>query len=270
MMSTSVSTVRTLHFATPERVSQRADHLSTTSTTDSAASSSMPAQTPSNADEPTTSTLVLPSPPDSPNLSPVHSAQHSPSFDSLSESSLPSVSSSFFFSSSAAGSPGRSRHGSHSHSEQEQDRDHPHPLQGTTVPPLGHTFVIPSLALPPALRQPTPFGQTLGVLRLLVLGAQGAGKSFLTGLLLEDNEDVVEVGTWEDWEEGVSAADAGGVGGDSDVNGSFGYGKVLKASTDWLERRDSYGSDRYEPARNVHIVELPGYSQDADVSRNFC
>jgi len=31
--------------------------------------------------------------------------------------------------------------------------------------------------------------------------AQGAGKSFLTGLLLEDNEDV-EVGTWEDWEAG--------------------------------------------------------------------
>jgi hypothetical protein len=106
-------------------------------------------------------------------------------------------------------------------------------------------------------------------LRLLVLGAQGAGKSFLTGLLLEDNEDVVEVGTWEDWEEGVSAADPGGVDSNSDVNGSFGYGKVLKASTDWLERRDSYGSDRYEPARNVHIVELPGYSQDADVSRKF-
>jgi len=258
MMSTSVSTVRTLHFATPERVSQRADRLGTTDTTDSAASSTspMPTPTPSNADEPTTSILVLPSPPDSPILSPVHSAQHSPSFDSLSESSLPSVSSSFFFSSSAAGSPGRSRNGSYPHSEQEQDRDHP----------LGHTFVIPSLALPPALRQPTPFGQTLGVLRLLVLGAQGAGKSFLTGLLLEDNEDVVEVGTWEDWEEGVSAVDADNK---SDVNGSFGYGKVLKASTEWLERRDSYGSDRYEPARNVHIVELPGYSQDADVSRIF-
>jgi hypothetical protein len=235
MMSTSVSTVRTLHYGTAER---KADQLSTTD----------------NADDPTTST-----PPDSPTLSPVHSAQHSPSFDSLSESSLPSVSSSFFFSSSAAGSPGRSRNGSHPHSEQEQDRDHP---QDTTAPHLIHNLVIPSLALPPALRQPTPFGQTLGVLRLLVLGAQGAGKSFLTGLLLEDNEDVVEVGTWEDWEVG----DPGGVGSNSDINGSFGYGKVLKASTDWLELRDPYGSERYEPARNVHIVELPGYSQDADVS----
>ena len=249
MMSTSVSTVRTLHHGAVERISQRADQLSTTTSTDGA----------TNADEPTTSMLVLPSPPNSPNLSP-----HSPSFDSLSESSLPSVSSSFFFSSSAAGSPGRSRNGSYPHSEQEQDRDYLH----TTAPHLGHNLVIPSLALPPALRQPTPFGQTLGVLRLLVLGAQGAGKSFLTGLLLEDNEDVVEVGTWEDWEEDVGTAGPGGDGSNSDISGSFGYGKVLKASTDWLERRDSYGSERYEPARNVHIVELPGYSQDADVSRN--
>jgi hypothetical protein len=160
MMSTSVSTVRTLHFATPERVSQRADRLSTTSTTDSAASSPMPHNTPRILMR-RRQHLVLPSPPGSPNLSPVHSAQHSPSFDSLSESSLPSVSSSFFFSSSAAGSPGRSRNGSYPHSEQEQDRDHPIPYK---PPPLGHTFVIPSLALPPALRQPTPFGQTLGVL----------------------------------------------------------------------------------------------------------
>jgi hypothetical protein len=111
------------------------------------------------------------------------------------------------------------------------------------------------------LTQPTPFGQTLGVLRLLVLGAQGAGKSFLTGLLLEDNEHVVEVGAWEDWEEGVRASRGAT---------SFGYGKVLKASTDWLERRDAYGSETYEPTRNVHIVELPGYAQDADVSGAFC
>jgi hypothetical protein len=85
--------------------------------------------------------------------------------------------------------------------------------------------------------------------------------------LLEDNEDVVEVGTWEDWEEGGHAAGVGA--SNSDINGSFGYGKVLKASTDWLERRDAYGSERYKPTRNVHIVELPGYSQDADVSRRY-
>jgi len=105
----------------------------------------------------------------------------------------------------------------------------------------------------------------LGTLRLLVLGAQGAGKSFLMGLLLEDNEDVVEVSTWEDWEAG-SLADRGLAGGVSDtVDKSFGYGKVLRASTDWIERRDAFGAERYEPTGNVHIVELPGYSQDADV-----
>lgn len=242
-MSTSVSTVRGLHYDIAERVLERADpKLSSSSTTDNIFQS-----TPSNTGS-MTSVLILPSPPDSPSLSPVHSVQHSPSFDSLSESSLPSVSSSFFFSSSAAGSPGRSRNGSYPQSEQGQDKEH-------SVQDIGAlALIIPSLTLPPALRQPTPFGQTLGSLRLLVLGAQGAGKSFLTGLLLEDNEDVVEVGTWEDWEE---------------FDGSFGFGKVLKASTDWLDRRDSYGSERYEPTRNVHIVELPGYSQDANVSRNF-
>ena len=125
---------------------------------------------------------------------------------------MPSVSSSFFFSESPSS-------GNHS---------------------LHDDLIIPSLSLPPPLNQPTPFGQTLGLLRLLILGPQGAGKSFLTGLLLEDNEDVVQVGPWEDCEDA----------------------KVLKASTDWVELNDS---ERYEPTRNVHIVELPGYSEDADV-----
>jgi hypothetical protein len=109
----------------------------------------------------------------------------------------------------------------------------------------------------------------LGALTLLVLGAQGAGKSFLTGLLLEENEDVVDVGTWEDWEEGVGAANNVAGTGSADVDGSFSYGKVLRASTDWVERKDVFGLERYEPTQNVHIVELPGYSQDADVSFNF-
>jgi len=87
----------------------------------------------------------------------------------------------------------------------------------------------------------------------------------LTGLLLEDNEDIVEVGTWEDWEAGL-LTDRGLAGGVSDtVDESFGYGKVLRASTDWIERWDAFGAERYEPTGNVHIVELPGYSQDADV-----
>ena len=209
-----------------------------------------------------TSALVLPSPPDSPNLSPIHSSMHSPFLDSVSESSLPSVSSSFFFSSSAAGSPGRSRGASYPASyAQSEHGSQPHLVQGHESSHRrigGHNLIIPSLTLPSALRPPTPFGQTLGELRLLVLGAQGAGKSFLTGLLLEDNEDVVEVGTWEDWEEGSS------IGGTFD---DAGYGKVLRASTDYAEQKDAFGLERYEPTRNVHIVELPGYSQDADVSR---
>lgn len=190
--------------------------------------------------------LVLPSPPDSPGGSP------SPSVDSASESSLPSVSSSFFFSSSAAGSPGRSHSHpgsyppSHPHSDHELDHDHDHSRHHNRMREQG--LIIPSLSLPDPLRRPTPFGQILGDIRILVLGAQGAGKSFLTGLLLEDNEDVVDVGTWEDW----NAADA--------------YGKVLRASTDWLEQHNAFGLERFEPTRNVEIVELPGYSYDTNVS----
>lgn len=198
--------------------------------------------------------LVLPSPPDSPGGSP------SPSIDSASESSLPSVSSSFFFSSSAAGSPGRSHPSSypsshpHSDHEHEHDRDHDHDHQSRHHRGVHEQgLIIPSLSLPDALRRPTPFGQTLGDIRILVLGAQGAGKSFLTGLLLEDNEDVVDVGTWEDW----NGAEAG-----IDV-----YGKVLRASTDWLEQHNVFGLERFEPTKNVEIIELPGYSHDIDVSQ---
>ncbi|KAG6898560.1 hypothetical protein C0993_006015 [Termitomyces sp. T159_Od127] len=93
-------------------------------------------------------------------------------------------------------------------------------------------LVIPSLTLPPALRKPTPYGQTLGDLRLLVLGRDAAAaRGFVTQLLLEDNEEVVEVGAWED------AAD----------------GRVVRASTDWLEHRDAHGLESCEPTRNVEI-----------------
>jgi hypothetical protein len=200
--------------------------------------------------------LVLPSPPDSPGGSP------SPSVDSASESSLPSVSSSFFFSSSAAGSPGRSHPGSypssHPHSDHEHELEHEqehdaHSRHHTRVHEQG--LIIPSLTLPEALRRPTPFGQTLGELRVLVLGAQGAGKSFLTGLLLEDNEHVVDVGTWEDWHAGETGVDE-----------AYAHGKVLRASTDWLEQNNTFGLERFEPTKNVEIVELPGYAHDTDVS----
>ena len=72
----------------------------------------------------------------------------------------------------------------------------------------------------------------LGSLRLLVLGK---GARNLTNVLLEDNEDVVHVGSWEPCSAG-------------------GESKVLRASTDWR---------RGEPLRNVEIVGLEG---DVDVS----
>jgi hypothetical protein len=161
---------------------------------------------------------ALPSPPESPSGSPS---------DSL--SSLPSVSSSFFFSSAAA-SPPRSNPAS------DYARDS---TQG---------LIIPSLTLPSPLRRPTPYGQTLGDLRLLVVGSRGSGKTYLSGMLVEDNEDVVEVSSWEDADDGCS---------------------VLYASTDWIEHRDAHGLEKFEPSRNVEIIKLPGYEQHDDVSQ-FC
>ena len=72
----------------------------------------------------------------------------------------------------------------------------------------------------------------------------------MTGLLLEDNEDVVEVSTWEDWEAG-SLADRGLAGGVSDaVDGSFSYWKVLRASTIG-QRGGMHSERRYEPTGNL-------------------
>ncbi len=60
----------------------------------------------------------------------------SSSVDDASESSLPSVSSSFFFSSSAAGSPGRSHPSSYpsSHPQSDHEHDHDHDKIMTTGP----------------------------------------------------------------------------------------------------------------------------------------
>jgi len=158
---------------------------------------------------------ALPSPPDSPS--------HSPS-DSV--SSLPSVSSSFFFSSAAA-SPPRSNPASDHARESTQG------------------LIIPSLTLPAPLRRPTPYGQTLGDLRLLVVGGKGSGKTYLSGSLVEDNEDIVDVGSWEDTDHGCS---------------------VLYASTDWIEHSDEHGLEKFEPSKNVEIIKVPGYEHNDDVS----
>ncbi|KAI9060036.1 hypothetical protein FKP32DRAFT_1668357 [Trametes sanguinea] len=158
----------------------------------------------------------------------------SPSGDSI--SSFPSVSSSFLFSSGPASPPHL-----HPHSEPESD--------------LGDStsgLVIPSLTLPSPSRRPTPYGQTLGELRLLVLSPRGVDASAIASQLVDDNEDVVEVGIWEE-ESYVSG-------------GSRGKRKaVLHASTHWVEHRDAHGLDRIEPARNVEIVELPPFDTHSEV-----
>ncbi|KAF9026812.1 hypothetical protein BDZ89DRAFT_1016009 [Hymenopellis radicata] len=176
-ISTSASTIRSLHTVMGDS---------------SAESSVSPPSSPRSG--------TLPSPPDSPS--------------SESVSSMPSVSSSFFFSSAAASPPHSQPHSDHARES----------TQG---------LIIPSLTLPEALHQPTPYGQTLGDLRLLVVG----GKDFLAKLLLEDNQDIVDEGQWED----------------------TGFGRILRASTDWIDHRDAHGLEKFEPSRNVEINELPGY-----------
>ncbi|KAL6298945.1 hypothetical protein BKA93DRAFT_708155, partial [Sparassis latifolia] len=163
------------------------------------------------ADSPSSPHSVLPSP-------------SSPSGDSI--SSFPSVSSSFLFSSGPASPP-----------RAPADSD-PEDSQG---------LIIPSLTLPSAGRHPTPYGQTLGDLRLLFLAPRFAGITAraLTSALLDDNDDVVEI---DGWEQGVDAAADG----------------VLRASTHWLEQHDAHGLEHFEPARNVELVELTPYDLGDD------
>ena len=160
-----------------------------------------------SASLPSSPVSALPSPPDSPSGGSV--------------SSLPSVGSSFFYSSAAASPP-------HIHA--------------AYCPPEDDAlrFVIPSLSLPAALPHPSPYGQTLGDLKLLILGSNGIGKTTLANLLLESNDDIVHVSGWE--------------------------ANILTASTDWLDHEDNTGLEKYEPALNVQITELPGYDPQGDVS----
>jgi hypothetical protein len=151
---------------------------------------------------------ALPSPPDSP--------------DSISSS--PSLSSSFFFSSAAASPP-------HSHAHIEQDRE------------LAQGLIIPSLTLPAALRQPTPYGKTVGDLRILVFGSADPGGSSIADVLLEDNEDIVDVGP-------------------SEVTHN---GDVIRASTDWAEHRDAHGLEKFEPTHNVEILDVSDLTSAGEV-----
>ncbi|KAH0831225.1 hypothetical protein J3R83DRAFT_13806 [Lanmaoa asiatica] len=143
-VSTSTFTIRTL-------LPRQDHHVSSIS---SATSASQPSSPRSSA---------LPSPPDSP---------------SESISSLPSVGSSFFFSSAAASPP-------HSHPQSDHARES---TQG---------LIIPSLTLPEALPRPTQYGKTLGDIRLLVIGDAVEDHTLVASLLLADNDDVVDGGDWE-------------------------------------------------------------------------
>jgi hypothetical protein len=151
---------------------------------------------------------ALPSPPDSP--------------DSISSS--PSFSSSFFFSSAAASPP-------HTHAHTEHDRE------------LTQGLIIPSLTLPAALRQPTPYGKIVGDIRILAFGSADLGASSIAGLLLEGNEDVVDVGPSE----------------------ATHHGLVMRASTDWVEHRDAHGLEKFEPTHNVEIVDVSRHASGGDV-----
>ncbi|EJC99567.1 uncharacterized protein FOMMEDRAFT_170237 [Fomitiporia mediterranea MF3/22] len=153
----------------------------------------------------------LPSPPDSPPLDPYTD------FDLDSISSFPSGSSSVFFSSSA-GSP------------------HSQPRQQEHVHDSGPGLIIPSLTLPSALQHPTPYGQTLGDLSLLLVGPSGSGKTALAEFLA-DADDVVDSVEWED------------------IQG----GRVLRVSTDWIEEHDAHGLERFEGTANVSFTELDGF-----------
>ncbi|KAI0089556.1 hypothetical protein BDY19DRAFT_110174 [Irpex rosettiformis] len=111
------------------------------------------------------------------------------------------------------------------------------------------SLIIPSLALPSALRPPTTHGHTLGRLRLLLLGGSNTESTAVTtevvSLLTDENyPEVVHIGGWDDF-----TAD-----GDEEV-----VAQAIRISTDWIEHREAHGEDRYEPCGNVELVKLGEY-----------
>ncbi|CAL1710120.1 unnamed protein product [Somion occarium] len=180
------------------------------------------------------------SPPDitdltSPRAASPHSSLPSPSSPSGdSVSSFPSVSSSFLFSSGPATPP-------------QIDLDIPgHPPESES----GHELIIPSLTLPSPIRRATQYGKTLGDVKLLVLSRAGANaEEFLRVLADEQCEDYVDVGTWENL---------------TDHQNSRGNIHRLNISTDWIEHSDRHGLEKYEPAKNIEVTQLPDYDLDDD------
>ncbi|KAK7692982.1 hypothetical protein QCA50_004623 [Cerrena zonata] len=160
----------------------------------------------------------------------------SPSGDSV--SSFPSVSSSFLFSSGPTTPP-------------QIDVD----LTGEPPETEGsHELVIPSLTFPSPIRRPTPYGKTIGDVKLLVLSRSGVdAEDFIRVLADEQCEDYVHVGPWENL--------------DLDYLGLEGSGRHISISTDWVEHEDVHGLERYEPQRNINITHLPEYDSHDDPDR---
>ncbi|KAL0946043.1 hypothetical protein HGRIS_012317 [Hohenbuehelia grisea] len=233
--------------------------------------------------------IGLPSPPGSPSLT-----------DSGSISSLPSVSSSFFFSSAAASPPPPPHAHPHPHvqgSHDQHENSNPYPQAHDHA---GHHLVIPSLALPTALRQPTAYGQALGDVRLIVVRlTQASKRSAATAgpndgargdtsrqpvfesmdmdygrMLVEDIEDIVDVGPWEAFKPRVAHSDGQGTGdaaaGSTEPprNDRRSSWKTLHASTDWIEHHDAHGLEKFEPAKNVEVlevtIEVPSLSDNSE------
>ncbi|CCM00824.1 uncharacterized protein FIBRA_02866 [Fibroporia radiculosa] len=219
--STSVSTIRGLHRL------DTAIPFSMSDTSSERYSEFTETSRPHSPSLPSSPHSVLPSP-------------SSPSGDSV--SSFPSVSSSFLFSSGPGSPPQLPLPDSHGGGE----------LHDST-----RGLIIPSLALPSPARRPTAYGQTLGDLRLLILAPRRAASSTaaLVDHLLEENEDVVDIGPWEEQQPGGTPSDE--AADDEKIT-------VRRASTHWVEHRDAHGLERIEPARNVEIAELPGYDSSDD------
>jgi hypothetical protein len=104
-------------------------------------------------------------------------------------------------------------------------------------------LIIPSLTLPAAVRQPTPYGKTIGDIRILVFGSADPAASSFASVLLEDNEDVVDVGP-------------------SEVTHN---GHAVRASTDWAEHRDGHGLEKFEPTHNVEILDISKHASTGEV-----
>ncbi|KZT08052.1 uncharacterized protein LAESUDRAFT_724035 [Laetiporus sulphureus 93-53] len=161
----------------------------------------------------------------------------SPSGDSV--SSLPSVSSSFLYSSGPGSPPHAPSHTNDTHQSTDTDAEPHDSTQG---------LIIPSLALPILTQRPTPYGQTLGDVRLLILAPRHAASSVstLVSQLIDENDDIVDEGAWEEEDRGHFA----------------GRIAVRRASTTWVELRDAHGLEHTEPARNIELVRVPGYDAE--------